>query len=93
MSLEPGLDQHEWLSQYELILDEAETDPENTLVELVHLIEDLHRSEPDEPAYLAAYDLSDRLESGLAVPSEDVTAALEGLKSLFEQLAGSPEED
>lgn len=91
MSLEPGLDQHEWLSQYKLIIEEAETDPENTLVELLHLIEDLHGGELDEPVYQSSRDLADRLEAGLVVPSEAVAEALEGLKTLFSQLAGRPD--
>lgn len=101
MSLEPGLDEHSWRSQYELILEEVEGDPTGALVELADLVEEMleereyHVHDPvadegDEPEvlvqYRAARDIADRVERGTDLPPEDVEAAIEGLVALFDHV-------
>jgi hypothetical protein len=101
MSLEPGLDRHEWESEWESIVADTEDSPEEALPLLDDLVLrmlnergfaplDPVASDGDDPEVLAdfraAHDVTRRLEQGLDVDREDVEAALEDYREVFEFL-------
>jgi hypothetical protein len=101
MSLEPGLDRHEWESEWESIMSETEDSPEEALPLLDELVLrmlnergfaplDPVANDGDDPEILAdfraAHDVTLRLEQGLDVEPDDVSMAVEDYRAVFEFL-------
>jgi hypothetical protein len=97
---EPGLDRHEWESQYQQLEDELETAPREALPELRDLIEQMlvergydltdpvaRQGEEREVVseFQAASDTARRVEAGDDdVGHGDVGAAINGLRAIFD---------
>jgi hypothetical protein len=99
MTEEPGLDRHEWESEYSSFAEELEDDPYGGLPQLADLVERMLTGsgyDVNDPVvrngseravvadYLAARETSDRVERGDAVDPGDVGAAIVNLRELFE---------
>jgi hypothetical protein len=100
MSLEPGLDRHEWESEMQALEDELEDAPAEALSELGDLVErmllergyDLSdpvaRSGEEREVvaeYLAARETSDRVErADEGVGPGDVAAAINGFRAIYD---------
>ena len=100
MVLEPGLDLHEWETRWQELQELAVDEPEQTLPEIVRLIEqmlvergyDLRNPvivESEDPDivrhYQAAKEVGDVAEAGNADPG-DIAAALENLTEIHDYL-------
>jgi hypothetical protein len=98
---EPGLDLHEWASEYASIEEDIPDDPDNALTQLTDLVgrmltargfppDDDVADDGEEPEildqYRAAREIERRVDAGLAVEPEDVIDAIEGLKSIYDYL-------
>ncbi len=98
---EPGLDLHEWETQWQQLRDLAEDDPAQALPELADFVEAIMRQrgfrpdvQPDAAgqspdvigAYRFAREIGDRVERGEAVSPGDVGAAHEALAEIYESL-------
>jgi hypothetical protein len=98
---EPGLDRHEWESEYDALESELAGSPSEALPQLADLIERILSTrgyELDNPTavdgderdvvfeYLAARAVSDRVERGEAVDPGDIGAAVIGLQGLYSYL-------
>ncbi len=101
MSLEPGLDRHEWESEWESIMADAEDSPEEALPLLDELVLrmlnergfaplDPVASDGDEPEifanFRAAHDVRRRLDQALDIEPDDVSTAIEDYREVFEFL-------
>lgn len=101
MSTEPGLDRHEWESEFAALEPELEDSPRDALPELRALVDrmldergfaldDPVVDDGDDPEILAEYraarDLAHALERGDDVPPGDVAAAVNGLRAVFDYL-------
>jgi len=101
MAQEPGLDLHEWQSEYASFEDDLGDDPYAGLQELAGLVErmlgesgydltDLVAREGEDRAvvadYLAARETSDRVERDEDVDPGDVGAAIGNLREVFDLL-------
>ncbi|MBA2643188.1 MAG: hypothetical protein H0U82_09705 [Actinobacteria bacterium] len=97
---EPGLDLHEWQSQWESVAADMDGDPDAALSQLADIVERMLVSrgykvnDPvervgDEPevvvTYLAARETTERAELGNASRG-DVETAIEDLRTLFETI-------
>ena len=97
---EPGLDLHEWETQWQQLQDESVDDPAQTLPEIVRLVETILRErgfQLDEPVtaegqdadivrdFLAARELAAAAQTGSADP-EDVEVALEDLREIHDYI-------
>lgn len=97
---EPGLDLHEWQSQWESVAADMDGDPDAALSQLADIVERMLVSrgyevnDPveragDEPelvvTYLAARETTERAELGNASRAE-VETAIEDLRTLFETI-------
>ena len=100
MSIEPGLDEHDWRTRMEQLDEELREAPDAALPELADLVEEmleargyeLHEQtteEGDSPEIVAAYEAAretaSRAEAGEADPG-DVADAINGLRALFDTL-------
>jgi hypothetical protein len=98
VSYDPGLDRHEWESEMQALEEELEEAPAETLSDFVDLVErmlaergyDLNdpvaRAGEDREIvaeYLAAREVSDRVERGEDVGPGDVASAINGCRSLY----------
>ena len=96
---EPGLDRHEWESEMQALEPELEDAPAEALSELGDLIERILRErgyDLSDPVaregeerevvaeYMAAREISDRLERGEDVGPGDVAAAVNGFRTIFD---------
>jgi hypothetical protein len=99
MSTEPGLDRHEWESEMLALEEELESSPAEALPELGDLVErmltergyDLSDSVAREgeerevvAEYLAAREVSDRVERAEDVDPGDIAAAINGFRALYD---------
>ncbi|MDQ3875857.1 MAG: hypothetical protein M3322_10010 [Actinomycetota bacterium] len=99
MAREPGLDRHEWESEMQALEPELEDSPADALPELADLVERMllergydvadpvvREGEEREVVaeYLAAREISDRVERGEDVGPGDVGAAIRGLRSIYD---------
>lgn len=97
MTLEPGLDLHDWETRWQELQELAQDDPEQALPEIVRLVEqmlvargfaltnpvDVEGDDPDVVRdFLAARDTARAAEAGAADPG-DVAAALENLAEVY----------
>jgi hypothetical protein len=95
---EPGLDRHEWETEYETLEPELADAPGEALPQLADLVERILEArgfQLDEPTtvegderdvvfeYLAGRAVSDRVERGEDVDPGDVGAAVVGLQGVY----------
>jgi hypothetical protein len=99
---EPGLDRHEWESQWQALQDDLRTDPAGALPELDRLVTrmlEVSGYDLTEPVigdgeerevvteYLAAHEIVEEAEVDSShVSPGDLTAAVNGYRAMFEQL-------
>jgi hypothetical protein len=98
---EPGLDRHEWESEFESQEPDLRDSPADALPGFADLVErmleergfdvnDPVARESEEPEivreYLSAREVSDRVERGDAVDPGDVASAINGLRALYDHL-------
>ena len=98
---DPGLDLQDWEARYEQLMADVEDDPFAGLPELADLTEEIlvdRGFAVDDPVvregqspdvvreYLAAREVSDRVERGEEVGPGDVGQAITGLRAVYEQL-------
>jgi len=101
MAQEPGLDEHDWQSEYASLEEDLADDPFEALPELADLVERMLMErgydlddpvvrEGDERAivadYLAARETSDRVERDEDVDPGDVGAAIVNLQEVYQSL-------
>jgi hypothetical protein len=99
--VEPGLDKHEWESQWEQFQDDLESSPAEALPEVDELIYEMLEARGyaiDDPVaregddrdivseFLAARETTQRINNDEDVDLGDIAAAVEGYRSLFEYL-------
>jgi hypothetical protein len=99
--VEPGLDKHEWESQWEQFQDDLESSPAEALPEVDELIYEMLEARGyaiDDPVaregddrdivseFLAARETTQRINNDEDVDPGDIAAAVEGYRSLFEYL-------
>ena len=99
MSTEPGLDRHEWESEMQALQEELEDSPAEALPELGDLVERMltergydladpvvREGEEREVVaeYLAAREVSDRVERSEDVDPGDIAAAINGFQALYD---------
>lgn len=105
--LEPGLELHEWETQWQQLRDLAEDDPAQALPELADFVEailrrrgfrtelgaDVSGQSPDViGAYRFAREVGDRVERADSVDPGDVGAAHEALEDVYAWLTGHRDE-
>jgi hypothetical protein len=101
MSREPGLDRHEWESEWEALAPEVEDSPADALPELHGLVERMLvergfavdeqvADDGDDPEILAEFraarDVTLLLERGEQVGPGDVAAAVNGYRAVYDYL-------
>jgi hypothetical protein len=101
--LDPGLDRHEWETEWQALEEELESAPAEALPEAADLVERMLEArgyavddpvarEGDEPEVLrewaSARETATRVERGESVDPGDVAAAINGLRLLFAYLVG-----
>ncbi len=101
MSIEPGLDRHEWESRMQALEEDLASDPAEALPELADLVEQMleetgydisdpvaREGEEREVVaeFIAARETSDRLERNEDVGPGDVGAAINGLRDIYSYL-------
>jgi hypothetical protein len=106
MTLEPGLDRHEWESEFASIEEDLADDPYDGLPQFADLVERMltergydvgdpvaRAGEEREVVvdYLAARETSDRIERDEAVDPGDVAAAINNLRDLYDYLLAERE--
>ncbi len=104
MQFEPGLDRHEWESQWAQLEEDLRTSPEETLPELADLIEhvleeagydltDAVAREGEEREVVAEFtasrEIADQVDRGDDVDPGDVASAINGLVALHDFLSSS----
>jgi hypothetical protein len=108
VQFEPGLDRHEWESQWAQLEDDMRTSPEETLPELADLMEqalgeagydltDPVAREGEEREVVAEFrasrEIADQVDRGDDVDPGDVAAALNGLVALHDFLSNTDARD
>jgi hypothetical protein len=99
---EPGLDKHEWESQWEQFKDDLETSPADALPEVDRLVEEMLEARGfaiDDPVavegddrdvvteFLAARETTRRVEDDADdIDPGDIAAAVNGYREIFEYL-------
>jgi len=98
---EPGLDEHEWITEWEQLSPFLEESPIEALPEVHRLITEMMEArgfelnEPEgeelkEPeitrAYIAAREVKDEIESGDSFDLGDVPGAVEAYRELYQDL-------
>ena len=102
---EPGLDRHEWESQWQTLEDDLRTDPAQALPELDRLVARMLEEsgyELTDPVvgegeerevvaeYLAAHEIAQAVERGTDdISPGDVGAAINGFRAVFDHLVSS----
>ena len=102
MSMEPGLDRHDWQSHLEGLDDALRADPFDALAELADLVERMLMEADYDVAdpvardgeerevvaeYLAAREIADLVEQGnTTISPGDVAQAINGLRAVAEYL-------
>jgi hypothetical protein len=101
---EPGLDLHEWETQWQQLHDLAQDDPAQALPELADFVESILEQRGIRPeaapdgagqevdvthAYRFAREIGDRVERGEEVSPGDIGAAHEALADVYGWLTGN----
>jgi hypothetical protein len=99
--VEPGLDKHEWESQWQQFEEDLESSPAEALPEVDQLIYEMLEARGyaiDDPVvsegddreivaeFLAAHEITQQINNDEEVDPGDVAAAVEGYRSLYEYL-------
>ena len=99
--LEPGLDRHEWESQWQQFEEDLESSPAEALPEIDRLIHEMLEARGyavDDPVasegddrdivaeFLAAHEITQLINSNEDADPGDVAAAVEGYRALYEYL-------
>jgi len=99
--MDPGLDRHDWESEWQQLEPHVRDAPAEALPELHDLVErmlqergyledDLVATEGTDPEILAEYvagaEVVQRLESGESVDPSDIGQVIQGYRALFEHL-------
>jgi hypothetical protein len=99
--VEPGLDRHEWESQWQQFEEDLESSPAEALPEVDRLIHEMLEARGyaiDDPVvsegddrdivaeFLAAHETTQQINNDADVDPGDVAAAVEGYRSLYEYL-------
>ncbi|CAN5126651.1 hypothetical protein BH18ACT12_BH18ACT12_19420 [soil metagenome] len=99
--LEPGLDKHEWESQWQQFEEDLETSPDESLPELDRLMEQMLQARGyaiDDPVvregddreivaeFLSAREITQAVEQGKDVDPEDIQEAIEHYRALHDYL-------
>src|SRR5690348_15247289 len=99
--VEPGLDKHEWESQWQQFEEDLESSPAEALPEVDRLIHEMLEARGyaiDDPVvsegddrdivaeFFAARQITRQIEADREVDPGDVAAAVEGYRSLYEYL-------
>jgi hypothetical protein len=93
MTLEPGLDLHEWETRWSELEEALADDPAGAIVDACDEIEELLRlgaagDSPElEAAFASARDVAQRIERGEDVDPGDLGAAVENLRAVRDALA------
>jgi len=102
---DPGLDRHEWETEWQALEPELEDSPEQALPELADLVERMlnERGMPidDEVAddgiepdilveYRSAREIANQVERGEDVDPGDVGEAIQNLREIYAQLIDRP---
>ena len=100
---EPGLDRHEWITEWEALQPLVEDSPAEALPELDELVERLlvaHGYAIDDDVaregnereivagFLTAREITRLYESGADISPGDIPPAIEGYRTVYEQLVG-----
>jgi hypothetical protein len=101
--IEPGVDRHDWETEYEALGDELRTEPAESLPELLDLVErmleahgfpldgDIAEDAPEvEAAVGRARELVRRLGAGETVENDDAFQAAAELRGLYRSLISEP---
>jgi hypothetical protein len=103
---DPGLDRHEWETEWQALEPELEDAPAETLPELCDLIErmlvargfPIHDAVADDGMesellvdYRSAREVALLLERGADVDPGDIGEAIENLRDIYEQLIDRPD--
>jgi hypothetical protein len=98
---EPGLDEHEWITEWEQLSPFLDESPIEAIPEVHRLITEMMETrgfEVDEPegeelkepeitrAYIAAREVKDEIESGDSFDLGDVPGAVEAYRELYQDL-------
>jgi hypothetical protein len=98
---EPGLDEHEWITEWEQLSQFLEESPIEAIPEVHRLITEMMEArgfELEEPegeelkepeitrAYIAAREVKDEIESGDSLDLGDVPGAVEAYRELYQDL-------
>ena len=98
---EPGLDRHEWESEWESLQEELAADPAATLVSLDRLVAEMLdargyaltdeiASEGDDPEvvteFRAAHEVTQAIDAGRDVDPGDVAMAVNAYRALYEHV-------
>jgi hypothetical protein len=98
---EPGLDEHEWITEWEQLSPFLEESPIEAIPEVHRLITEMMEArgfELDEPegeelkepeitrTYIAAREVKDEIESGDSLDLGDVPGAVEAYRELYQDL-------
>ena len=101
MQYDPGIDRHEWESEWQALEDELEDSPAEALPEAADLVERMlvesgydvadpvaRQGEEREVVaeYMAAREIANRVEAGDDVAPGDVAAAVRGLFALRDHI-------
>jgi hypothetical protein len=102
---EPGLDLHEWESEWESFEDDLHTDPADALPELDRLVSRMLTESGYEPAdpvagegdeheivaeYVAAHEIAEAVERDSDdVSPGDVASAVDGYRTVFDHLVAT----
>ena len=99
--LEPGLDMHEWESQWQQLEEDLESSPAEALPEVDRLIREMLEArgyELEDPVvregderdivaeYLAAREITRAVDRGADVENEDIQEAVEHYRALHDYL-------
>ena len=99
--VEPGLDKHEWESQWQQFEEDLESSPAEALPEVDRLIHEMLEARGyaiDDPVvsegddrdivaeFFAARQITRQIEADREVDPGDVAAAVDGYRSLYEYL-------
>ena len=90
---DPGLDQHEWQTQWEALLPELADAPAEALPEVGRLLDDMlddrayDRDDPEiERELETGREVVGRLDEGESVDPGDIAAAVNAFRAVYEQL-------
>ena len=103
---DPGLDRHEWETEWQQLEDDLETAPAETLPEVANLVgrmlrergfplDDAVADDGMEPELIASYrsgrEIATRVERGADVDPAEIGEAIHNFRDIYEELIDRPE--